>query len=78
MAHTLSTTDRYGSDWQRLREQVIAREPWCHNPQCMHEVGTPPNPLTVDHVVPLARGGTNDLANLQVLCKRCNSAKGAR
>lgn len=33
--------------------------------------------LQVDHVVPLARGGTNDFANLQVLCASCNNSKGA-
>lgn len=34
--------------------------------------------LTIDHVIPRARGGTNDLANLQTLCRSCNSKKGAR
>ena len=31
--------------------------------------------LTVDHVVPMVRGGTNDIDNLQTLCKSCNSKK---
>lgn len=31
--------------------------------------------LTVDHIVPLARGGGNELDNLQILCKSCNSSK---
>lgn len=34
--------------------------------------------ITVDHIVPLARGGTNDLENLQLLCKLCNGVKGDR
>lgn len=34
-------------------------------------------PLTWDHVVPLARGGDNHPTNLQPLCRRCNSRKGA-
>jgi 5-methylcytosine-specific restriction protein A len=34
--------------------------------------------LTVDHVVPLAAGGAPfDIANTTVLCRSCNSTKGA-
>ena len=31
--------------------------------------------IDVDHIVPRARGGTNDLSNLQALCRECNSQK---
>ncbi|MFK0057984.1 HNH endonuclease [Streptomyces werraensis] len=34
--------------------------------------------LTPDHIVPLAKGGRNELYNLQILCGSCNSAKQAR
>jgi hypothetical protein len=34
--------------------------------------------LHIDHVVPLAAGGTDDPDNLQVLCASCNCAKGGR
>lgn len=33
--------------------------------------------LTADHVVPLARGGTNE-GRRETLCNRCNARKGAR
>lgn len=33
--------------------------------------------LTVDHVVPRSKGGTDALENLQLLCGACNSTKGA-
>jgi site-specific DNA-methyltransferase (adenine-specific) len=33
--------------------------------------------LTVDHIVPKSRGGTDHLDNLQLLCGACNSMKGA-
>lgn len=32
----------------------------------------------IDHIEPIARGGTNDRSNLQLLCQPCNSSKGAR
>lgn len=31
--------------------------------------------LTIDHVVPLSRGGTNQIDNLQTLCGGCNGMK---
>lgn len=34
--------------------------------------------LTVDHIVSVAEGGTNDVSNLQTLCQSCNSRKGAK
>lgn len=32
----------------------------------------------VDHVMPLALGGSNDKSNLQLLCQSCNTSKGAK
>jgi hypothetical protein len=56
---------------QRLRKQVFERDAYrC----CM--CGTHVD-LCVDHIYPESRGGTADLANLQTLCRPCNSAKGA-
>ena len=33
--------------------------------------------LEIDHIVPLARGGTDDVKNLITACKDCNRGKGA-
>ena len=31
--------------------------------------------LTYDHILPVVRGGTDDLKNIQVLCRTCNQIK---
>ncbi|MFZ4828776.1 MAG: HNH endonuclease [Phototrophicaceae bacterium] len=32
--------------------------------------------LVLDHIIPIAKGGISELTNLQLLCPRCNLAKG--
>lgn len=45
-------------------------------PQCL-VCGTEDN-LTVDHIVPLSRGGTHTFDNLQTLCAHHNCVKGTK
>jgi 5-methylcytosine-specific restriction endonuclease McrA len=40
---------------------------------CNHEVGR--EQLTMDHVVPLSRGGKSRKGNIVAACKECNSKK---
>ena len=55
-----------------LRRQVFERDAYrCRHCGDHHR-------LCADHVIPEARGGETTLANLQTLCARCNSRKGAR
>lgn len=35
------------------------------------------SPLVVDHIIPIAEGGTDSDDNLRTLCQDCNSGKGA-
>ncbi len=51
--------------WRRVLERF--------RNECAH-CGTSAE-LTVDHVIPLSRGGSNDWTNLQPLCHPCNSVK---
>ena len=34
--------------------------------------------ISIDHIVPIARGGRHSIGNLQPLCILCNSSKGAK
>lgn len=36
------------------------------------------NNFTIDHIVPLARGGKNEVSNYQIACQDCNHLKGSR
>src|SRR5258708_19812183 len=33
--------------------------------------------LTIDHIIPVAKGGTSTIENLRTLCGRCNMSKGS-
>ena len=52
-------------EWQQLCEQYEYRCACCGEKK----------PLTVDHVIPLSRGGSNAIENIQPLCRTCNSSK---
>jgi 5-methylcytosine-specific restriction endonuclease McrA len=36
------------------------------------------NAATLDHVIPLSRGGTNDIDNLRAAHRSCNEQRGSR
>ena len=66
--------------WQRLGSRVLRSWRGEHGDWCpgYERAAHRASDLTVDHVVPLAAGGARfDIANCSVLCRSCNSTKGA-
>ena len=64
------------AEWDQLREQRNKELTKRYKKQCRY-CGSRKK-LTIDHIKPLALGGSNELSNLQYLCSRCNSKKGSR
>jgi len=69
----------YTNPWRRTAEAAVAQHratygDWCPGWQVpAHQAAD----LTADHIVPKARGGSDDPSNVQVLCRRCNTRKHA-
>ena len=57
-----------GSEWLALILECGGR--------CLRCGTKPAEGLTVDHIVPLALGGSNTIDNIQPLCSTCNGIKG--
>lgn len=64
-----------GRPWQRLRDAVLTRDLYtCRACGRVAVMG-----MEVDHIVPLCKGGTNAMSNLQALCRvPCHQNKTAR
>jgi hypothetical protein len=62
-----------GLPWEKTRTAIFRRDNYTCA-YCGHH-GTSAT-LEVDHKMPLARGGTDDPANLTTACWECNRAKG--
>jgi 5-methylcytosine-specific restriction endonuclease McrA len=59
------------------RDAIIARDnSTCYI--CGKKLITGADVITLDHVIPLARGGAHDATNLRVACVSCNARKGKR
>ena len=61
-----------GRTLQRKRAYIFSREPLCR--QCRKN-GFTRLANEIDHIIPLFKGGTEDLSNCQPLCFECHEKK---
>lgn len=65
---------------EREKARELRRSSWWKNELAKgicHYCGGhfPPDELTMDHIVPVVRGGRSTRGNVVVCCKECNNAK---
>jgi len=63
---------------KRIHFSLSTRQAIYHNANCRCQICgklITYEEFTVDHIIPLANGGTNDMSNLQSACLQCNKIK---
>jgi len=69
-----STARTRGRAWRKLRERILQWQPTCVH---CRRAGIIRLATEVDHITPLAMGGTDAESNLQALCHDCHAIKTA-
>jgi len=59
------------NEWEEIKKKQEYK--------CLHcKKQEPEIKLTVDHIIPISKGGTSFKENLQGLCRKCNAKKGTK
>lgn len=68
----------YDWAWKKLRLVVLKRDLWLCQCECCKSSGRILLATEVDHVVPKAKGGSDDPSNLQAINAECHRIKSLR
>ncbi len=65
---------------QKQKGRILRKTTWwkrkCAHGRCYYcSKGVYPNELTMDHVIPISRGGMSEKSNVVPACKECNNKK---
>ena len=88
---TPGANERHTMAVPALTKKIIRQREWNrkvlinkYNATCAHcgdqvnLIHDHPKQATIDHILPLSRGGLDNLTNMQLLCNDCNQSKGNR
>lgn len=64
--------DKRKSSYSRVKRRMLARSPYCHWCHIKLDEKT----ATLDHVIPLSRGGMDNASNWVLACSPCNAKRG--
>jgi 5-methylcytosine-specific restriction endonuclease McrA len=56
--------------YEIVRQRAKGRCEYCHYPELLSSA-----PLSIDHIQPQSLGGSDDLDNLALACRRCNERR---
>lgn len=65
----------YGKEHERIRAELLREVVYCEECSKRNDIRRFTLGTHADHKIPLAKGGTGDRSNYQLLCAACHAAK---
>jgi predicted HNH restriction endonuclease len=67
----MNQTNKKRNVTEKTKKIIASNQHW----KCFHCKSILDYTYEIDHIVPLCKGGTNDINNLQALCRNCHGKK---